>query len=308
MLRQVVGLLVLGWIVMMSLTTIVMMAAPQMPSRGTVVLTHNQFLSQQERFEIVDLSRTVGHRFTPAITEDARFASLAPDNRRLATVTIDEGIFTLRIQALDGRDLIAPFQLNRSEQMRLGNWSQDGRYLIYYVTRAVGTSQTHILDSRTGEATVIDNGEMFVATASLSPDNSHVTFAATDDAATPLRIWVGDWRTQQYELVTSADSEVSLYCPAWSPDGTQLIYWESLDYGSEQLMVMNVDGSGVRALSEHVWRITTCPYWSHDEQHITFVSVPSFSREGEVIILNVPRDDYATVLRVEETSQIRWSR
>lgn len=308
MLRQLVALLFIGWLLMMSLSAMVMLAAPQIPSRGTVVLTHNQFLSQQERFEIVDLSRTVGHRFTPAITEDARFVSLAPDNRRLATVTIDEGTFTLRIQALDGRDLITPFQSNRSEQMRLGNWSRDGRYLVYYITRTVGTSEAHILDSQTGETTIIDNSEMFVATASLSPDNSHVTFAATDDGARPLRIWVGDWRTQQYDLVTPTDSEVSLYCPAWSPDGSQLIYWESLDYGSEQLMVMNADGSGVRALSEHVWRITSCPYWSHDEQHVTFVSLPSFSREGEVIILNVPRDDYATVLRVGDTSQIRWWR
>ncbi|MEL6309365.1 MAG: hypothetical protein AAFN11_00350 [Chloroflexota bacterium] len=306
--RTLLRRLTLLWVILTIILSMSVWLAPTIPSRGTVFLMHNQFLNQQERFELVDLSRNIAHEFTPAITEDARYASLAPDNRRMVTIHIDEGIFTLRLQQLDGTALLTPMQTTPPEQMRLGSWSQDGRYLIYYIVQLDGNSNTHIWDTHTGESTRIEANIARIVAASLSPNNTQIAFSGVSDAGL-LQVWAGDWQTQSYRLITDPDATSDHYCPAWSPDSTQIAYWASLDYGSEQLMVTNADGTGEASLlSEYVWRITTCPQWSADGKRVVFVNLPSFSREAEVIIVDLVSDEYAWVLRVEETTRIRWVR
>lgn len=298
--------LILLWVAFAIILITAIWLTPNTSSRGTIFLTNNLYLNQQERFELVDLSRNIVHAFTPTITEDARYTSLAPDNRRIATIHIDEGIFTLSLQTLDGTPLRDPVQSSSPEQIRLGTWSLDGKYLIYYTLQIDDTITAHIWDTYTGDTITIASPTTRILTASLSPDNTQIAFSGISEAGL-LQVWAGDWRTQSYSRITPDDAPTDHYCPAWSPDGTQIAYWASLDYGSEQLMVINADGTGeTTLLSEHVWRITTCPQWSSDGNNVVFVSLPSFSREAEVIVVDLTSDDYAWVLRVEETTRIRW--
>lgn len=307
MISALLSRLALLWIILAIILVAVVWLTPKpTATRGTLFMTHNQFLNQQERFELVDLSRNITHAFTPPIAEDARYASLAPDNRRLAVIHIDEGIFTLNLQTLAGTPLRDPVQTDPPEQMRLGAWSQDGRYLIYYLVRVDGTSIAHIWDTHTGNNTRIEANINRVVTASLSPDNTQIAFSGVSDANL-LQVWAGDWRTQAYTRLTDADATTDQYCPAWSPDSTQIAYWDELDYGSEQLAITNADGTGEAShLSDNVWRITTCPQWSANGERVVFVNLPSFSREAEVIIMDLAQDDYAWILRVEGTTQLRW--
>ena len=65
------------------------------------------------------------------------------------------------------------------------------------------------------------------------------------------------------------------FLPAFSPDGTRIAFSSNRD-GNSEIYVMNVDGSGVRRLTNHR-AIDTTPTWSPSSTHIAFVSERSGS-------------------------------
>lgn len=60
------------------------------------------------------------------------------------------------------------------------------------------------------------------------------------------------------------------FLPSFSPDGTRIAFSSNRD-GNNEIYVMNVDGSGVRRLTNHR-AIDTTPTWSPSSTHIAFVS------------------------------------
>jgi len=59
--------------------------------------------------------------------------------------------------------------------------------------------------------------------------------------------------------------------PAWSPDGTRIAFVSNRaasEEGSQQIFVMNADGSGVLQLTFTYW--SDSPSWSHDGSQITY--------------------------------------
>jgi TolB protein len=65
------------------------------------------------------------------------------------------------------------------------------------------------------------------------------------------------------------------FLPSFSPDGTRIAFSSNRD-GNNEIYVMNVDGSGVRRLTNHR-AIDTTPTWSPSSTHIAFVSERSGS-------------------------------
>jgi TolB protein len=63
--------------------------------------------------------------------------------------------------------------------------------------------------------------------------------------------------------------------PSFSPDGTRIAFSSNRD-GNNEIYVMNVDGSGVRRITNHPG-IDTTPTWSPSGTHIAFVSERSGS-------------------------------
>jgi Tol biopolymer transport system component len=70
----------------------------------------------------------------------------------------------------------------------------------------------------------------------------------------------------QVTHVGNRDAEVGV--PVWSPDGTRIAY---VDGNSRRLMVMNADGTGLRALAGSVSEDFPTPSWSPDGTRLTFV-------------------------------------
>ncbi|MFB3853623.1 MAG: Tol-Pal system beta propeller repeat protein TolB [Vicinamibacterales bacterium] len=60
------------------------------------------------------------------------------------------------------------------------------------------------------------------------------------------------------------------YLPAWSPDGTKIAFMSTRD-GNAEIYTMNVDGSGLRRLTNHP-AIDVTPTWSPSGTHIAFTS------------------------------------
>jgi Tol biopolymer transport system component len=108
-------------------------------------------------------------------------------------------------------------------------------------------------------------------------------------------------------LTQLTDTEGSNKYPAWSPDGTQIVFvstrdgWPTLpDYeppgydpetfGDEEIYIMNADGSDQRNLTNNPRQDDTFPAWSRDGQHLIY------SRYGCLTILNVNNPSEPTQL------------
>jgi TolB protein len=63
--------------------------------------------------------------------------------------------------------------------------------------------------------------------------------------------------------------------PSWSPDGQKIAFVRNrLDYGPDysEILVVNADGSGERALTRNAMASTYAPAWSPDGRRIAFES------------------------------------
>jgi TolB protein len=89
--------------------------------------------------------------------------------------------------------------------------------------------------------------------------------------------------------------------PSWSPDGTRLAF-QSNRTGHNMLYVMNVDGSGVRPLTEGQFR-SVGPSWSPDGEFIVYVS----NEEGAWEDLWVVRPDGTGRRNITRTPHINES-
>lgn len=86
------------------------------------------------------------------------------------------------------------------------------------------------------------------------------------------------------------------FMPAWSPDGKRIAYWSNRD-GNPEIYVMNVDGSGVRRLTNHP-AADGSPTWSPGGNQIAFTS----DRSGSPQIYIMDADGGGGVRRISSES------
>jgi TolB protein len=103
--------------------------------------------------------------------------------------------------------------------------------------------------------------------------------------------------------VGNRDAEVG--APVWSPDGTKIAY---VDGQNLRLMVVNADGTGLRALAGSVSEDFPTPSWSPDGTRLTFVRGEVESR---ISIVGADGRGLRTVKRVRldssEGGAPKWS-
>jgi hypothetical protein len=147
-----------------------------------------------------------------------------------------------------------------------------------------------------GTETRVTNDRDWI-TGSISPDGSQVVYTALLDG----RLYTVDTEGGEPHLLLAGAG--MLYNPTFSPDGTQIAYFDGGGDWGHSLRVVNADGSGVRILFDqapeevgHVWNLV----WSPDGSRLAFSA-----EEGGIWIVGVDGSELTEV--IPDGVNVYWS-
>jgi len=159
-------------------------------------------------------------------------------------------------------------------------WSSDGSKLL--IRRKVPDANGGIVDlalfllNADGTETRLARGDWI--TGSISPDGSQVVYGALGDYIYSVDTEGGEPHVLRTSTRRSFPEQghayrTWLYNPTFSPDGTQIAYFDGMGDWGHSLRIMNADGSGVRVLiddaPEEAWHIDDL-VWSPEGSRLAF--------------------------------------
>jgi sugar lactone lactonase YvrE len=147
-------------------------------------------------------------------------------------------------------------------------WSPDGSMLLVMFQdrfeEYLADPELHVLNpDGTWNRLRHENG--YITGGSFTPDGAGVVYAVRHSGSA---IYVADLDSGTSRLVTDA-VEIP-YEPAFSPDGSQIAYFDGSGDHSNSLHVMNADGSDVRELTEPDYGHIDELAWSPDGSRLAF--------------------------------------
>jgi len=141
---------------------------------------------------------------------------------------------------------------------------RDGNYEIY-VGNADGTNQVNVSSDPAQDDT-----------GTISPDGLRVAFDSKRDTPDWLNIYVTNSDGSGEPVRLTFDTDRHDQMPAWSPDGTKLVFVRGVP-GNKHIFTMNAsDGSGLQQLTEGAFE-DSHPAWCGANNKIAFAS----TRDGD---------------------------
>jgi Tol biopolymer transport system component len=130
--------------------------------------------------------------------------------------------------------------------MRWTAWSPDGRYIAFSGSPfdASGDEELYLLEWQTGDIRRLTDNGYRDSLPNWSPDSSHLVFTSAEDGYNELHII--DIASGQRHQLTHATIG---YLGTWSPDGAQIAFESNQDNGTDDLYLINADGSGLRRIT-----------------------------------------------------------
>ena len=142
---------------------------------------------------------------------------------------------------------------------------------IAYMSYTRDQPKVFIMNLETGQRELVGDFPNMTFAPRFSPDGQRVVMSlGTPDGSSS--IYEMDLRTRQSRRLTQSNGIDT--GPSYSPDGRQVVF-ESDREGSQQLYVMNADGSGVRRISAAGEGRYSTPVWSPRGDYIAFTKQTS---------------------------------
>ncbi len=192
----------------------------------------------------------------------------SPDGTRLAVAVFDGPRRSLWVMRADGSEAT---QIANGENVSRPSWHPNGALIAYSLERN-GRTEVHVTRSDgTNDRVVYSEpapGTYAVFSATFSPDGSHIVFDAGTDSEYNIFVMASDGSNVRQLTETGTD-----YNPAWSPDGSRIVFIRYEEISESDVFVMDADGSDVRRLTDHGTQFTNIdPQFSPDGAFITYGS------------------------------------
>jgi len=165
----------------------------------------------------------------------------APDNSAIVFGSDRGGGFKIYKMNIDGSDQELFIDL---EGAFFPSWSADSKQLVFNA-KAEGNNEIYKIDADGGNIVRLTNQSGDDQFASWSPNGETIAFSKSD-VGTHFSIGTIDKNGENLiELVASYNSDEY---PTWSPDGERILCRSSIT-GSDQLIIMDKDGSNIMAVT-----------------------------------------------------------
>ncbi len=177
-----------------------------------------------------------------------------PKDRRVKKLAImDQDGFNPRDLPVGGDLLLTPrFSPNSME--------------LTFMSFGSGVPRVYIYNIETQQKEIVGDFPNMSFAPRYSPDGQSVVMSLQSDDGRNSDIYELDLRSRQLQRLTEVAAINT--APSFSPDGSQIVF-ESDRGGSQQIYVMNSDGSGQNRISFNEGRYST-PVWSPDGKWIAF--------------------------------------
>ncbi len=195
----------------------------------------------------------------------------SPDGTRLALAVFDGPRRSLWVMQADGSEAT---EIANGENVSRPSWHPNGALITYSLERN-GRTEVHITRSDgTNDRVVYSEpapGTYAVFSATFSPAGSRIVFDAGTDSEYNIFVMASDGSNVRQLTETGTD-----YNPAWSPDGSRIVFIRYEAISESDVFVMDADGSDVRRLTDLGSQFTNIdPQFSPDGTFITYGSAES---------------------------------
>lgn len=220
----------------------------------------------------------------------------SPDGTRIAFArgTLSLGSYDIWTVDADGTD---PVRLTREgARSRFPAWSPDGTR-IAFSTRRDGPLDIHLMDADGSGPVGLTDDPAADTNPAWSPDGARIAFTRSAVAG-PLSIHVVEARGGEPVRVTDPTGppgyreSAADFQPAWSPDGTRIVFSRAGVFGEfpGELWVVGVDGSDPVSLVPNPGHDIE-PAWSPDGTRI------AFTRHDEIFVMDVDGTDLVNLTK-----------
>jgi len=186
----------------------------------------------------------------------------------------------------DGNKEIYVMNTDGSGQTRLTNsfhndcnpsWSPDG-YKIAFSSDRDGNQEIYVMNSDGSGQTRLTNNFNNDIDPAWSPDGTKIAYTIEYSGSGFYGIGnifiMNAYGSNQYNLTYHSIGFIG-GGPAWSPDGTKIVYfgmWIASSGNDTNIFIINADGTGSTRITKGYIYSDSYPYWSIDEKHVAFTS------------------------------------
>jgi Tol biopolymer transport system component len=211
----------------------------------------------------------------------------SPDGSKLLFESNREGKFAIYKVNADGSGLRRLTDATANDTQP--RWSPNGREIVFVSDRD-GRDQLYLMKADGSQQRRLTNGDESDFYPAWNPKGDWIVFGSQRKEQREI-YYINVIRTDGSGRTCLTDGESSSFGPKWSPDGARIVFtrafppkrgaqqltreearaWMAKTKSSQEIFVMNRDGSGIQNLTNNEGN-DDAPHWSSDGKRIYFVS------------------------------------